>query len=253
MLDAVSGPAAIGHIAQVLRPGGRLLSTVYAVDAGQLAEGGLTAVNVVRPQGAEVLDRLSRMVEAGARLGDAASGRGGARTGAAATRPCARQAGFDGRLRRNRGWHLKNWRRGIFRSLLHKKGIFYAARACFPASWRRKKRKDTKMKAAVLHTFGETPHFEEFAEPVLDEGEVLVQVLAAGLHPIEGVSPVNRILLPFIHEIYDFHPLLCPLRTSRFLTPKLSRQGVGPLPPAEASRPLCYEYKKVHLASVCAR
>jgi len=94
------------------------------------------------------------------------------------------------------------------------------------------------MKAAVLHTFGEAPHFEEFAEPVLDEGEVLVQVLAAGLHPIEGVSPVNRILLPFIHEIYDFHPLLCPLRTSRFLTPKLSRQGVGPLPPAEASRPL---------------
>ena len=40
------------------------------------------------------------------------------------------------------------------------------------------------MKAAVIHTFGETPHFEEFAEPVLDEGEVLVQVLAAGLHPI---------------------------------------------------------------------
>ena len=40
------------------------------------------------------------------------------------------------------------------------------------------------MKAAVLHTFGEAPHFEEFAEPVLDEGEVLVQVLAAGLHPI---------------------------------------------------------------------
>lgn len=31
---------------------------------------------------------------------------------------------------------------------------------------------------------GEAPHFEEFAEPVLDEGEVLVQALAAGLHPI---------------------------------------------------------------------
>ncbi len=37
--------------------------------------------------------------------GDAASGRGGARTGDAATRACARQAGFDGRLRRDRGWH----------------------------------------------------------------------------------------------------------------------------------------------------
>ena len=88
------------------------------------------------------------------------------------------------------------------------------------------------MKAAVLHTFGEAPHFEEFAEPVLDEGEVLVQVLAAGLHPIEGVSPVNRILLPFIHEIYDFHPLLCPPRTSRFLTmPQgLQVQGQALLP-----------------------
>lgn len=40
------------------------------------------------------------------------------------------------------------------------------------------------MKAAVIHTFGEAPRFEEFGEPVLDEGEVLVQVLAAGLHPI---------------------------------------------------------------------
>ena len=40
------------------------------------------------------------------------------------------------------------------------------------------------MKAAVLHTFGETPRFEEFAEPVPVEGKVLVEVLAAGLHPI---------------------------------------------------------------------
>lgn len=66
VLDVVSGAAAIGHIAQALRPGGRLLSTVYAVDPAQLAERGITAVNIVRPQGAAVLDRLSRMVEAGA-------------------------------------------------------------------------------------------------------------------------------------------------------------------------------------------
>jgi len=65
VLDVVSGTAAIGHIAQVLRPGGRLLSTVYAVDPAQLVERGITAVNIVRPQGAAVLDRLSRMVEAG--------------------------------------------------------------------------------------------------------------------------------------------------------------------------------------------
>ena len=35
VLDVVSGSAAIGHVAQALRTGGRLLSTVYAVDAGQ--------------------------------------------------------------------------------------------------------------------------------------------------------------------------------------------------------------------------
>ncbi len=65
VLDVVSGAAAIGHVAQALRPGGRLLSTVYAVDPAQFAERGITAVNVVRPQGAAVLRRLSRMVETG--------------------------------------------------------------------------------------------------------------------------------------------------------------------------------------------
>ena len=66
VLDVVSGAAALGQIAQALRPGGRLLSTVYATDPAQFAERGITAVNIVRPQGAEALDRLSRMVEAGA-------------------------------------------------------------------------------------------------------------------------------------------------------------------------------------------
>jgi NADPH:quinone reductase len=66
VLDVVSGSSAIGHIAQTLRMGGRLLSTVYATDPAQLAERGITAFNIVRPQGAAVLDRLSRMVEAGA-------------------------------------------------------------------------------------------------------------------------------------------------------------------------------------------
>jgi NADPH2:quinone reductase len=64
VLDVVSGAVALGHIAQALRPGGRLLSTVYATDPAQFAERGISAVNIVRPQGAEVLDRLSRMVEA---------------------------------------------------------------------------------------------------------------------------------------------------------------------------------------------
>ena len=65
VMDVVSGSAAIGHVAQALRRGGRLLSTVYAVDPAQFAERGITAVNVVRPQGAEMLRRLSRMVDAG--------------------------------------------------------------------------------------------------------------------------------------------------------------------------------------------
>ncbi len=43
------------------------------------------------------------------------------------------------------------------------------------------------MKAAVIHTFGAAPHFEEFPDPTPGAGEALVQVLAAGLHPIVRV------------------------------------------------------------------
>jgi NADPH:quinone reductase-like Zn-dependent oxidoreductase len=39
------------------------------------------------------------------------------------------------------------------------------------------------MNAAVLHAFGKPPRFEQFAEPAVGEGEVLVHVLAAALHP----------------------------------------------------------------------
>jgi len=69
VLDVVNNPAALAHNAQALRPGGRLLSTVFAVDPAQPDERGIAAVNIVRPQGAEVLDRLGRMVEAGSRSG----------------------------------------------------------------------------------------------------------------------------------------------------------------------------------------
>jgi hypothetical protein len=34
----------------------------------------------------------------------------------------------------------------------------------------------------------------------------------------EGISPVNHILLPLMHEICVFHPLSCLAQTSRFLT-----------------------------------
>jgi NADPH:quinone reductase-like Zn-dependent oxidoreductase len=40
------------------------------------------------------------------------------------------------------------------------------------------------MKAAVVNTPGELPKFQEFAEPTVQEGEVLVNVRAAGLHQI---------------------------------------------------------------------
>lgn len=41
------------------------------------------------------------------------------------------------------------------------------------------------MKAAVLHELGKSPRFEEFAEPAAKEGEVLVDVLAASLKPVD--------------------------------------------------------------------
>lgn len=69
---ATSDPAAFARYAQCLRAGGWLLSTVYAADpahpgvAGQRTlERNITAVNIVRPLGPALLDRLSRMVEEG--------------------------------------------------------------------------------------------------------------------------------------------------------------------------------------------
>src|SRR5262249_20023808 len=43
----------------------------------------------------------------------------------------------------------------------------------------------TTMNAAVLHALGESPRFEQFAEPEPSETEVLVEVLAASLKPID--------------------------------------------------------------------
>jgi len=41
------------------------------------------------------------------------------------------------------------------------------------------------MKAAVLHTLGESPRYDEFAEPVVGEGEVIVHMHAASLKPVD--------------------------------------------------------------------
>jgi NADPH2:quinone reductase len=59
------------------------------------------------------------------------------------------------------------------------------------------------MNAAVLHTFGAAPRFEPFADPVPQEGEVLVYVRAASLKPVdrqlgEGVHFASRRELPLV-------------------------------------------------------
>src|SRR5260370_1927198 len=41
------------------------------------------------------------------------------------------------------------------------------------------------MNAAVLHTINQPPRFEQFPEPVAEENEVIVHVLAAALKPID--------------------------------------------------------------------
>ena len=40
------------------------------------------------------------------------------------------------------------------------------------------------MKAAVIQVLGQAPKYQEFVEPVAGENEILIQVHAAGLHPI---------------------------------------------------------------------
>jgi NADPH:quinone reductase-like Zn-dependent oxidoreductase len=41
------------------------------------------------------------------------------------------------------------------------------------------------MHAAVLHALGESPRYEEFAEPIAGEGEAIIQVRAAALKPVD--------------------------------------------------------------------
>src|SRR5260370_3334941 len=41
------------------------------------------------------------------------------------------------------------------------------------------------MKAAVLHAIGKPPHFEQFLDPTRGEGEVLIDVSAAALKPVD--------------------------------------------------------------------
>jgi hypothetical protein len=45
VLDLVSGPDAIRRDAEVIRPGGRLVSTIFAADEGWFADRQITALN----------------------------------------------------------------------------------------------------------------------------------------------------------------------------------------------------------------
>ena len=59
------------------------------------------------------------------------------------------------------------------------------------------------MHAAVVRAFGDPPRYESFSEPEVGEGEVLVQVSAAGLHQIvrslaSGTHYSSTGILPFI-------------------------------------------------------
>ncbi|MGC2162090.1 MAG: zinc-binding alcohol dehydrogenase family protein, partial [Silvibacterium sp.] len=59
------------------------------------------------------------------------------------------------------------------------------------------------MNAAVVEAYDRPPHFAEFADPVAGDGEVLVKVSAAGLHPIvrslaNGTHYGSAGILPFV-------------------------------------------------------
>src|ERR1700739_2212058 len=59
------------------------------------------------------------------------------------------------------------------------------------------------MKAAIVEAFDRSPRYAEFADPVPAEGEVLVKVSAAGLHPIvrvlaNGTHYGSAGILPFV-------------------------------------------------------
>jgi NADPH:quinone reductase-like Zn-dependent oxidoreductase len=62
------------------------------------------------------------------------------------------------------------------------------------------------MNAAVVHSFEQPPRYTEFADPVAAEGEALVTVSAAGLHPIvkalaNGTHYMSARVPPFIPGI----------------------------------------------------
>jgi NADPH:quinone reductase-like Zn-dependent oxidoreductase len=70
VLDLVDGPSTIGAMADVLRKGGKIVSTIGAADAGWFADRGVPAINISLPQtpasSHEGLRELLKMLERGA-------------------------------------------------------------------------------------------------------------------------------------------------------------------------------------------
>ncbi|HTP08293.1 MAG TPA: zinc-binding alcohol dehydrogenase family protein [Anaerolineae bacterium] len=68
------------------------------------------------------------------------------------------------------------------------------------------------MKAAVLHQFGDLPHYEDFPDPIPGEGEILIQVQAVPLENVdkamaEGTHFASRQFLSTLPAIVGFDGL----------------------------------------------
>jgi NADPH:quinone reductase-like Zn-dependent oxidoreductase len=66
VVDVVSDRAALGRMAETLRHGGRLATTLHAADESALAERGIRATNIDVLGTTQGLDEVARLVEAGA-------------------------------------------------------------------------------------------------------------------------------------------------------------------------------------------
>jgi NADPH:quinone reductase-like Zn-dependent oxidoreductase len=65
VIDMVSDRETLGRVSTIVNEGGRLASSVYAVDVDELAKRGIVGTNVSMQPGARRLGELSRMVDAG--------------------------------------------------------------------------------------------------------------------------------------------------------------------------------------------
>lgn len=63
VIDLVSDAAGIERVSQALRPGGRLISAVYAADPVTTAERGIRAINVILQPTAQLLREVVRLVD----------------------------------------------------------------------------------------------------------------------------------------------------------------------------------------------